>query len=248
MLDPRPRPSVESHKFLKPVAKRRVTWHSVHMTAFLKRHLPIVAAIVVLILGGAVAAMAAGSTSSPGPHHHAHAGRARRLFQDAATYIGISDEALAKDLGSGESLGQVAVQAGKTEAGLVKALTATASSAVQQRLSALVKRPGGLSARRRSARAARQAAASYLGITLAQLRADLHAGKTLAAVADSTPGRSSAGLISVLLAAREAQAPGNGASSKSAAAGAARTARLRERITTFVERPHVRSATHKAGS
>lgn len=218
------------------------------MTSFLKRHLPVVAAIVVLILGGAVAALAAGTTGAGSGHHHArtHSGRDRRLLQSAAAYIGISDQALASDLRSGKSLGQVAVQAGKTEAGLVKALTAAASAATEARLGELVKRPGGLHGHRGSAHAVRLVAARYLGITLTQLGTDLRAGKTLADVANATPGRSSAGLVAVLLAAREAQISARGAS-KGAALSTARTARLRERIDTFVERPHVAPTRHRTG-
>jgi hypothetical protein len=44
------------------------------------------------------------------------------------------------------------------------------------------------------------AAASYLGLTQAQLQAAHQAGKTLAQVADSTTGKSSAGLIAALVA------------------------------------------------
>src|SRR6185312_15130155 len=40
-----------------------------------------------------------------------------------------------------------------------------------------------------------KAAAGYLGLTVAQLRADLKAGKTLAQVADATPGKSADGLV-----------------------------------------------------
>ena len=43
------------------------------------------------------------------------------------------------------------------------------------------------------------AAASYLGITTDALKADLKSGKTLAQVADATPGKSSAGLIQALV-------------------------------------------------
>jgi hypothetical protein len=220
------------------------------MTTFLKRRLPILAAILVLILGGAVAAMAAGT--SGGSHHHhragAHSGRAGRLLQSAATYIGVPVETLTADLRAGRSLGQVAVEAGRTEAGLVKTLTATASSGVEERLSELVKRPGGLHASHGRAHGMRLAAAGYLGITPTQLRADLHAGRTLADIANSTPGHSSAGLVSALVAAREALISADHTGSKAGATiSAARSARLRRRITTFVDRPHAGRVRHPAG-
>jgi hypothetical protein len=50
-------------------------------------------------------------------------------------------------------------------------------------------------------RAGARAAAGYLGISVAQLRADLAAGKTLSQIASSTPGRSTEGLRAALLAA-----------------------------------------------
>ncbi len=219
------------------------------MTAFLKRHLPIVAAIAVLILGGAVAAMAAGSAGSP--HHHArkHTGGARRLLQSAAAYTGIPLQTLAGDLRAGKSLGQIAVEAGKTEAGLVKALTATASAGTEQRIGQLVKRPGGLHARHGVHKGGmRLLAARYLGLAPAALRGELHAGKTLADIANSTPGRSSAGLISTLVAAREAQLSTAGESSKkSPTFNAARSARLRTRVSAFVERSHPKTAKQKSG-
>jgi hypothetical protein len=48
-------------------------------------------------------------------------------------------------------------------------------------------------------RAGDSAAATYLGITEATLRADLVAGKTLSQIADGTPGKSSAGLKDALV-------------------------------------------------
>jgi hypothetical protein len=41
---------------------------------------------------------------------------------------------------------------------------------------------------------------SYLGLQPAQIKADLAAGKTLAQIADATPGKSSAGLVSAIVA------------------------------------------------
>src|SRR5205823_6434367 len=43
-------------------------------------------------------------------------------------------------------------------------------------------------------------AASYLGLPQAQLEAELRSGRSLAQIADSTPGRSVAGLIDALIA------------------------------------------------
>ena len=49
------------------------------------------------------------------------------------------------------------------------------------------------------------AAASYLGISQAQLFADLRSGKTLAQIASSTSGKSAAGLIAAMVAAQQSR-------------------------------------------
>jgi hypothetical protein len=67
-------------------------------------------------------------------------------------------------------------------------------------------------------------AAGYLGLSTAQLRADLHTGRTLAQVARATPGKSEAGLIAVLAAHKRRQL-------------AASAARLTHRVTAQVRRP-----------
>ena len=51
-------------------------------------------------------------------------------------------------------------------------------------------------------RRAGSVAAGYLGVPAAQLEAELRAGKTLALVAEATAGKSTAGLIDALVAAR----------------------------------------------
>jgi hypothetical protein len=68
-------------------------------------------------------------------------------------------------------------------------------------------------------------AAGYLGVSPAQLRADLKSGRTLGQVADTTPGRSEAGLIETLAAVRRRQL-------------AARAASLTSRVTAEVRRPY----------
>ena len=46
-------------------------------------------------------------------------------------------------------------------------------------------------------------AATYLGVSESTLRSDLQSGKTLAAIANATPGKSAAGLIAALVAKAE---------------------------------------------
>lgn len=56
------------------------------------------------------------------------------------------------------------------------------------------------------------AAAAYLGVPVSQLRADLASGKTLAEIANATPGKSAAGLVAALVGAvRERRSNADGA-------------------------------------
>jgi hypothetical protein len=66
-------------------------------------------------------------------------------------------------------------------------------------------------------------AATYLGLSGAQLQSDLQSGKTLAQVADTTSGKSSAGLIAALVAEKRAWL-------------AKQAATLTQRVTTEVNR------------
>jgi len=147
----------------------------------------------------------------------------------AATYLGITADALKADLQSGKTLAQVADgTSGKSSAGLVAALVAdgkgkldaavtagkltsaqeqTALAGLQQRVTDLVNgtRPSfpGLGMGfgfGGLGSMGLSAAATYLGITADVLKADLQSGKTLAQVADGTSGKSSAGLIAALVA------------------------------------------------
>ncbi len=59
--------------------------------------------------------------------------------------------------------------------------------------------------RHRGPRALLTVAAGYLGVSPAQLSSELRSGKTLAQIADATAGKSEAGLVQTLVAARKAQ-------------------------------------------
>jgi len=207
------------------------------MTTFLRRRLAVVAVVAVLLTGGAVAAMAAGGSA---PHKGAHQGstalRGRRVLQAAAGYMGIPVETLEQDLRSGKSLGQLATAAGKTEAGLVQALATASNAGLEQRLALAVKQPGGLHGQHRSGHRLRVAAARYLGSSPTELSAKLRTGLTLGQVADATPGHSRTGLIEYLLAARR-RSP-NPLPAKAKRAPGANAARVRQRITAFVDRSH----------
>jgi hypothetical protein len=74
-------------------------------------------------------------------------------------------------------------------------------------------------------------AARYLGIPVAQLRSRMRRGLTLAQIADATPGRSTAGLISALVAGLGDAEHGGDPSGRDT-----HPARLRRRVTHEVER------------
>lgn len=83
-------------------------------------------------------------------------------------------------------------------------------------------------------------AASYLGLTTAQLNRDLRAGRTLAGVAATTAGKSATGLLDALVnakAARLGAAVADGKPPKPGTRESARLARLRRRTMAEIDRP-----------
>ena len=79
------------------------------------------------------------------------------------------------------------------------------------------------------------AAATYLGITTAQLQSDLQSGKTLAQVADATAGKSSAGLVAALVAHEKTEIAAAVTAGKLTQAQADQiTANLQQRFTDMV--------------
>ncbi len=179
-----------------------------------------------LMIGVAVVAVLAGATTAvvmaaqPASHH-----RARGALAAAAAYLGSSPAQLRSELQSGKSLAQIAsATSGKSQAGLIAALEAAGreklaadAANLPSRIAAEIDRiglPAGRSRRARGhglagrpvagRRRALSAAASYLGVSTAQLRGDLRAGRTLAQVANATAGKSQAGLVQALVTARKA--------------------------------------------
>jgi energy-converting hydrogenase Eha subunit B len=187
------------------------------MNRTLKRRLMIGVAVVAVLAGGSTAVVMA---AQPASHH-----RTGGALGAAAAYLGSSPTQLRSELQSGKSLAQIAnATSGKSEAGLIAALDAAfkeklvADAAnLPSRITAEVDRIGlpagrrgraggsGLAGRRHAGRGrALTAAASYLGISTAQLRGDLRSGRTLVQVANATAGKSEAGLVEALVAARKA--------------------------------------------
>lgn len=131
------------------------------------------------------------------------------LMAAAATYIGITPEALRTELAAGASLADVAIAHGKTRDGLIAVL----STAATAQLPTIVDRkgppagaggPGGKGGPGDHGRGpdggSLAAAATYLGLSTADLQTKLAAGQTPAAVAAATAGKSRDGLIAAIVA------------------------------------------------
>lgn len=165
-----------------------------------------VAAIAVLAGVTAAAVMAAQPAAKHAHHRSSGEHRKARMLTAAASYLGTTPAQLRSELQSGKSLADIAnATSGKSSQGLIQALEsadehnaqAALASKLAARIAAKVDRPGGASATLR-------AATSYLGLTTVQLRSDLRSGKSLAQVASSTSGKSRAGLVAAIVAARKA--------------------------------------------
>ena len=179
------------------------------MNRVLKRRLALAGAVAALLAGGAVAAVAATSRDHrAGAHGAAHRGGA--AVQAASSYLGLSVAEIRSELRAGRTLAQIAAAHGKSETGLIDAIVtarrarlAAISATLPQRVAAQVNRvhDGAGAAGHGVAAAVR----GYLGLTSAELRSERLAGKTLAQIADATPGKSQAGLIAAIRSAREAR-------------------------------------------
>jgi len=159
-------------------------------------------AVAAVLTGGAIAAMAATNQTKA-----RHPGGP---LAAAASYLGVSTSQLRDELRSGKSLAQVADStSGKSSKGLVDAVVASERSRLTSALANLPRRVERQVQRVGGARApgARKrpipVAAAYLGMKPAELRAQLRSGNSLAQVADSTSGKSAAGLIDAIVAARK---------------------------------------------
>ena len=212
---------------------------------------------VLLVLGLLVGAGAAVAVAkAPGKAKlRAAKVQQRGLLPVAAAYLDLTPVALRRELRSGKSLAQVATAKGKSVDGLESALVSALRLKVQaakaagkidaaradrllQRAPQLVERLVNATPRARAIRAkgARggllKAAATYLGVTNAQLVTDLRAGKSLAQVA-TAKGKSVDGLEQALLAALKQKVDA------AVAAGrlpAARAQKLLERAPAHIER------------
>jgi hypothetical protein len=148
------------------------------------------------------------------------------LLSAASTYLGLDKATIVADLKAGQSLAQIAVGQKKTADGLVAALlapvklhldaavaasrlTAAQETAVLSRLqtlvTALVNRTLPVKpftpAIHVNPNSIIGAGLTYLGVDLKTLFTQLRSGKTLADVANATPGKSAAGLVDAVVAA-----------------------------------------------
>ena len=226
----------------------------------LKRRIALAVALLALLAGGTAVALGATGSGHGGRsgHRHVHGGAGHGLLRTASTYLGIPANQVRSELGAGKTLAQIAdATPGKSEAGLVSALVAagrqrlqSASAKLTTRVQALVQgKRGALRHHRLGAarqRFLRTAAIAYLGIGRKTLAADLRSGKTLAQIADATPGKSAAGLSQALLeAATKRLDARSGAGGLGKKAEAARLAKLGTRIQSVVNRSHARLRARK---
>lgn len=237
------------------------------MRRSMKQKVFVLAAVAAALAAASFAAVSAtGQSEHPRkPAAARKAARARHAHDlaTAASYLGISSAQLSSELSSGKTLAQVAdATSGKSAKGLIDALIVAKqanlsklAASLPKRMSAEVNRAGG------PGRGARQAvkrsehgaprvaalfaapgrpgsvAASYLGVAPAQLQSELQAGKSLAQVADATAGRSKAGLIAALVAAkRQKLAQAAGAGRLSAARESKRLGSLQKRMSILAQR------------
>ncbi len=217
--------------------------------------------VLLAISGAVVAAAAIVAIATAGAGHHSsptgssaasHSAHARTVGQlaIAARYLGVPLAELRARTRSGLSLAQIAdATHGKSAAGLVAAVVAQTSAQAQRapdgkQLSPSARRTRLARLRRRIEREAHRtpgyvglpAAARYLGVSATRLRAELQSGRSLAQIADATPGKSASGLIEARVNAREAtikQALASGRISQTTAD--ALLSNLRQRVTSEVQ-------------
>lgn len=221
------------------------------MSRPLERKLLLALAACAVLAGVGAAVVMAAQPGSSAPHApavltravHRHGGG---LLTDAGAYLGVSREQLRTELRSGKSLADIAgATPGKSAEGLIQALesaTKTKLAAQAARLHARITAAvngHGLAAGHTRHAGLLATAARYLDISRSQLRSDVRSGKTLAQVANSTSGKSEAGLIQALVAARQAEVSAAvKAGTITQARGEAVLAKLTQRVTARVKATH----------
>lgn len=235
-----------------------------------KQKLMIGVAVAAVVAGVIVAVVSSGGTShAPGSVARASSARGGRrgAIAVAASYLGLTGAQVRADLRAGKTLAEVAdATSGKSAAGLVDALVkakaASLYAAVADGKLPTARERARLTALRRRAaakvnqpyeaeggRASLSAATSYLGVTAKQIRGDERSGRSLAQIADATSGKTAAGLIDALVAARKANIAAAVASGRlSRASEQTLLSTLKKRVTAEVNRAPSRRASKQAAS
>lgn len=209
-------------------------------------------AIVLVIAGVLVAVLGGGGRGKLGSSPSGRRAVARTQVAGAAGYLGVSTAQLSGELRSGRSLAEVAAKKGRSPQGLVEALLAERATRLNARRGlTTAQRQHLLSLERAHLEVAvarhgppvviagsnLRTAAMYLGVDPLTLRGELRKGRTLAQIADSTPRRSSSGLVAALVAGRKVALRSAVAAGRITSAQEARLlASMRTRMTTFVNR------------
>jgi hypothetical protein len=210
------------------------------MTRRIRRRLWIGVAAIAVLAGVTAAAVMAAQPAAKHTHHHRSSREHRkgRMLAAAASYLSTTTAQLRSQLQSGKSLAEIAnATSGKSAQGLIHALEAAdkqklqaAGAKLSAHITAKVDRPG-------LANPTVRAATSYLGLSAVQLRSDLRSGKSLAQVANSTSGKSEAGLVQAIVAARKtALAADVSAGAVTQAHESAELPKLVRRVTARVQR------------
>ncbi len=174
----------------------------------------LLAVLAAALLAGGVAAVALaghGRSRSVNASLTAAPDRPGGLLQAAADYLGVSLATLTSDLANGQTLAQIANgTSGKSADGLIAALVAADRTRITNLVDNASPRLGhgfgpGFGFGHPVIGAGLQAAADYLGVSLATLRSDLANGQTLAQIANGTSGKSADGLIQALVTAAKAK-------------------------------------------
>jgi hypothetical protein len=235
------------------------------MSRKLKRNVMLAIATAAIVVAAIIVAVNAGGRHNGPAGAHAEVRSAHRrgsgTLTVAADYLGLTRGQLRKDEESGRTLAQIAdATSGKSAKGLIEAIVSAKAARLGEavhagnepkanqsgRLARLRRRiEAEVDRTRRAAPASGVAgganlsvAAGYLGVSAMRLREELRAGQSLAQIANATHGKSTAGLIDVLVSAKKAKleasvASGNLTRSKQSAL----LSTLRQRITGEVDRP-----------
>ncbi len=184
------------------------------MRSLFSKRLAIIATGLILLGGGTVAVAAT--------HGSSHTGR-QAYLDDVAKHLNVSPQALTAAVKAARSEEiQAAVADGR--------ITEAQANALEQRAQRRGGRAlfgSGLGAGRRGNAAV---ALQYLGISAATLRSERQAGKSLAQIAASTPGKSAAGLKAALLSADRARL------ARDVASGAITSAQEQQRLALLASR------------